>query len=78
MVHTTLNLVPDEADGPGGSGAGGAIAYTSGAPAENVAAGCEWSCNLRSRNTVNGELSLQMEQQTVTREWQVYLPRITI
>jgi gliding motility-associated-like protein len=39
MVHTTFNLVPDEADGPGGSGAGGAIAYTSGAPVENVTAG---------------------------------------
>lgn len=30
---------PDEASGPGGSGAGGAIAFTSGTPTQNVSAG---------------------------------------
>ncbi|MDX2361801.1 MAG: gliding motility-associated C-terminal domain-containing protein [Crocinitomicaceae bacterium] len=39
MIHQTLGFVPDEADGPGGSGAGGAIAFNSGAPTQNVVAG---------------------------------------
>ncbi|GEM_PF-654618 len=39
MVHTTFGFGIDEASGPGGSGTGGAIAYNSGAPTENVSAG---------------------------------------
>ena len=39
MSHQTLGTVKDEASGPGGSGTGGAIAFTSGTPTQNVSAG---------------------------------------